>query len=447
MEQAVSQGVPGLGTAANDAQAMPKLSKSARKAAKTADAAARRERGKDTAAAKEAAEAAVKTKKETSLAMASAVASRSAEQVLATPDEVADEQAATTHLVPWVLWSRIPGAGQPICDACMMGRLCDCQYANARKPAHCLPPFHESPGSLTIPAPVEVEDERRWPSYSEDDGGWGQDERRWPSYSEERQWLLYLEAEREEKGESNDEEIDPPMTVFEFLACHGLSAPKQWPHEQCPGGAIREAQGLAEAQQWPHERCPGGAKGAPVPGAKKPTQWPHEQWPCGAMGLAEAQRNKAAAGARDGAAAAAAAETAAIDAAAEPTAPAVAAAVAEQALTDWHEAGDSGENTLPRSDAEYDDLWKRCWEGNLDEVKAALHRGADVNRGDDHGNLPLIAASQWGHLAVVRLLLAQEGVDVNRADDYGDTPLQVALNCQQLEVVTLLEAAGAVGGW
>jgi len=226
----------------------------------------------------------------------------------------------------------------------------------------------------------------------------------------------------------------------------GAKKPTQWPHEQWPCGAM----GLAEAQRKSAGAPPQGAakQGAPVPGAKKPTQWPHEQWPCGAMGLAEAQRNKAAAGARDGAAAAAAAETAAIDAAAEPTAPAVAAAVAEQALTDWHEAGDSGENTLPRSDAEYDDLCKRCWEGNLDEVKAALHRGADVNHaGDDGRRLPLIEASQWGHLAVVRLLLAQEGVDVNRADDYGDTPLQVALNCQQLEVVTLLEAAGAVGGW
>jgi hypothetical protein len=65
---------------------------------------------------------------------------------------------------------------------------------------------------------VEVEDERRWPSYSEDDGEEVEDERRWPSYSED-------DGEKEEKGESNDVEIDPPMSVLEFLACHGSSAP------------------------------------------------------------------------------------------------------------------------------------------------------------------------------------------------------------------------------
>ena len=462
MEQAVSQGVPGLGTTANDAQAMPKLSKSARKAAKTADAAARRERGKDTAAAKEAAEAAVKTKKETSLAMASAVASRSAEQVLATPDEVADEQAATTHLVPWVLWSRIPGAGQPICDACMIGRLCDCQYANARKPTHCLPPFHESPGSLTIPAPVEVEDERRWPSYSEDDGGWGQDERRWPSYSEERQWLLYLEAEREEKGESNDEEIDPPMTVFEFLACHGLSAPKQWPHEQCPGGAIWEAQGLAEAQQWPHERCPGGAKGAPVPGAKKPKQWPHERCPGGAIreaqGLAEAQRNKAAAGARDGAAAAAAAETAAIDAENDVEIdPPMSALEFLASFSGWTvdqqiEYIDVNKDTMVHGadDGGMTLLCAASRQGHVEIAKLLLaQEGVDVNRADDDGTTPLLTASRHGHVEIVKLLLAQESADVDRAanpNPYG-TPWHVASMEGHLEVVKLLEEAGAVGGW
>ena len=170
--------------------------------------------------------------------MAPAVASGLAEQVLAMPDEVAGEQAcsnerrcscclmeaATTHLVRLVSWSRIPGAGQPICDACLVGRLGDCRYTSVYKSTHCLPPFHEFSGSLAIPAPVEEEDEWRWSSYSKGDD----------------------EDDSEARGEEEREELEGESNGVEDGPGHGSpGVPCCAERVDCgPAGSILKAGGL-----------------------------------------------------------------------------------------------------------------------------------------------------------------------------------------------------------
>ncbi|XP_038135248.1 cyclin-dependent kinase 4 inhibitor C-like [Cyprinodon tularosa] len=44
-------------------------------------------------------------------------------------------------------------------------------------------------------------------------------------------------------------------------------------------------------------------------------------------------------------------------------------------------------------------------EGFVDTVRVLIHHGADVNRVDQHGNLPLHLAEREGHQEVVKLLL------------------------------------------
>ena len=67
-------------------------------------------------------------------------------------------------------------------------------------------------------------------------------------------------------------------------------------------------------------------------------------------------------------------------------------------------------------------VWQLCWEGRLDEVRAALTKGRNVNssKGNTTG---LMGALSNHHNSTVRLLLEQPTVDLNGTDTLGKTAL------------------------
>lgn len=83
---------------------------------------------------------------------------------------------------------------------------------------------------------------------------------------------------------------------------------------------------------------------------------------------------------------------------------------------------------------------------SLEMVTALLEAGADPNARtqDTIRATPLLAAANRGHVAVVKLLLAQKGVQVDASDALlGRTPLMCAAANGHGEVVQLLLRAGA----
>ncbi len=80
--------------------------------------------------------------------------------------------------------------------------------------------------------------------------------------------------------------------------------------------------------------------------------------------------------------------------------------------------------------------------GGIEEVRAALDAGADVNRRGAGGESPLLAAVRRGALDIATLLL-DRGAEVDRRDDFGNTPLMLAAARGQVEMVRLLLARGA----
>ncbi|KAF4485947.1 Ankyrin-1 [Colletotrichum fructicola Nara gc5] len=80
--------------------------------------------------------------------------------------------------------------------------------------------------------------------------------------------------------------------------------------------------------------------------------------------------------------------------------------------------------------------------GHLDVVKLLLDKGADITVPNSDGWTPLNTASDNGHLDVVKLLLAK-GADITVPNSDGWTPLNAASDSGHLEVVKLLFAKGA----
>ena len=87
-------------------------------------------------------------------------------------------------------------------------------------------------------------------------------------------------------------------------------------------------------------------------------------------------------------------------------------------------------------------LWNLFYKGNIEEVRAALGRGEDVNC------LNRIQLVQTGlmlavinkHNSIVKLLLEQPTVDLNLTDHQGYTALHYAANHNNVEAVQLLLA-------
>ena len=72
------------------------------------------------------------------------------------------------------------------------------------------------------------------------------------------------------------------------------------------------------------------------------------------------------------------------------------------------------------------DFVKLCKDGRLEEVRAALAMGQDVNSRDGHNHTGLMLALYRGHNSVVELLLSQPSLDVNTSNSGGNTALHWA---------------------
>jgi|GEM_PF-4890419 len=76
--------------------------------------------------------------------------------------------------------------------------------------------------------------------------------------------------------------------------------------------------------------------------------------------------------------------------------------------------------------------------GNLDAVKRALARGADVNERGMLKTTPLMNAAAKGHAHVVRFLLTVEGIDINTLNAGGTNALMTACRQGHMDVVRAL---------
>lgn len=87
---------------------------------------------------------------------------------------------------------------------------------------------------------------------------------------------------------------------------------------------------------------------------------------------------------------------------------------------------------------------------NVENTRALLDAGANVNQKNEQGNAPLCYAVR--NINLVTLLL-QKGADVNIQNNQGETPLMIATRMKSVAVVKLLIASGAnigiqdVYGW
>ncbi|KAJ7332648.1 hypothetical protein JRQ81_014828 [Phrynocephalus forsythii] len=74
-----------------------------------------------------------------------------------------------------------------------------------------------------------------------------------------------------------------------------------------------------------------------------------------------------------------------------------------------------------------------------DMVKALLSCGADINLQDDSGLSPLMVASQYGNVEIVKLLLAHPGCDATLTDKAGNSALSLALKSAHTEIAECLQ--------
>ena len=86
-------------------------------------------------------------------------------------------------------------------------------------------------------------------------------------------------------------------------------------------------------------------------------------------------------------------------------------------------------------------IWRACYEGDLERVRQLIQYGQDVNS-DRYGTTPLMWAAVWGQDQVVRELI-RVGADVNGMNNKKQTVLHRASSCGHSSVVKTLAEAGA----
>lgn len=89
-----------------------------------------------------------------------------------------------------------------------------------------------------------------------------------------------------------------------------------------------------------------------------------------------------------------------------------------------------------------EDLIDAAENGNLDEVRKALEKGADVNAKDKYSNTALMKAAVKGHSDIVELLI-EEGADTDAKDVFDETALFNAVLKGHFHIVKLLIENGA----
>ncbi|WAO94557.1 NACHT domain-containing protein [Fusarium falciforme] len=111
-------------------------------------------------------------------------------------------------------------------------------------------------------------------------------------------------------------------------------------------------------------------------------------------------------------------------------------------LTDIAISLTTEQNVKERSSLGKSALGIACANGSRD-VDILLEKGADMTAADNNGGTPLFAASNNGHVEVVKLLL-EKGADMTIANNIGLTPLIAASRNGHVEVVKLLVGISSV---
>ena len=83
-------------------------------------------------------------------------------------------------------------------------------------------------------------------------------------------------------------------------------------------------------------------------------------------------------------------------------------------------------------------LIKLCKEGDLEGVKAALQRGADVNTRDNKGQSALHGAVRSSCIDALELLLSHTNIDVNIVGNDGESVVHHAVDKNNIEALKLL---------
>ncbi len=89
-------------------------------------------------------------------------------------------------------------------------------------------------------------------------------------------------------------------------------------------------------------------------------------------------------------------------------------------------------------------LLEACAGGSPQEVEAAIRAGADVNKADDHGQTPLMAAAHENEDGKVIAMLVNHGANVNARSVNSSTPLTIAAQNNERVIPALIVAGASV---